>query len=285
MTKKDTAVSVDDLTAIGGIGPATALKLQDAGIHTYAQLAAMTPAKLAPLVEGVPGLSSQRIIELDWVGQANSLSKTQTHQEPTNAGNGQHYARFDVEFLLEEDNQVRRTKIKHRPDGKEIEWSGWREKKLLKFFATEMGMPKIQESPPEPVTMIKWLSDDEEKLKQVLRKFEVFIEEMGSPRHLLFKNQDFNVHVDIDLSNIESPQDMPIHYNAAVIAKNLSNGNQKKLGLSKGKITGDSLSIELPGRDLEPGTYRLQVQLGLNLESQPTTLTRVLPGGLLQVQS
>jgi hypothetical protein len=285
MTKKDTTVSVDDLTAIEGIGPTIAQKLQDAGIHTYAQLAAMTPAKLAPLVVGVRGLSSDRIIELDWVGQANSLSQKQTHQQPTNAGNGQHYARFDVEFLLEEDNQVRRTKIKHRPDGKEVEWSGWREKKLLKFFVTEMEMPKIQLSQPEPETTIKWLPDDEEKLKQVLRKFVVFVEEMGSPRHFLLKNQDFNVHVDIDLSNIESPQDIPLHYNAAVIAKNLSNGNQKKLGLSQGKITGDSLSIDLPGRNLDPGTYRLQVQLGFNLESQPTTLTRVLPGGLLQVQS
>jgi len=62
----------DDLTAIGGIGPALAKKLNGAGIASYAQLAALSEVDIARLERDIirfPG----RIKRDDWVGQAKKL--------------------------------------------------------------------------------------------------------------------------------------------------------------------------------------------------------------------
>jgi large subunit ribosomal protein L21 len=58
--------SPDDLVALRGIGPAFALRLQQAGIRTYADLAGLTPEKVAELCQ-VP---AWRIRRDNWIGQA-----------------------------------------------------------------------------------------------------------------------------------------------------------------------------------------------------------------------
>jgi predicted flap endonuclease-1-like 5' DNA nuclease len=64
----------DDLTAITGIGPALAKKLNAAGIVGYAQLAAITDEEIARLEKTVIKFSG-RIKRDDWVGQAKKLSQ------------------------------------------------------------------------------------------------------------------------------------------------------------------------------------------------------------------
>lgn len=64
----------DDLTAIGGIGPALAKKLNAAGILGYAQLAALTDDDIAHLEKNVIKFTG-RIKRDDWVGQARKLSR------------------------------------------------------------------------------------------------------------------------------------------------------------------------------------------------------------------
>jgi predicted flap endonuclease-1-like 5' DNA nuclease len=64
----------DDLTAITGIGPALAKKLNAAGIVGYAQLAAITDKEIAHLEKNVIKFSG-RIKRDDWVGQAKKLSR------------------------------------------------------------------------------------------------------------------------------------------------------------------------------------------------------------------
>lgn len=54
----------DDLTAITGVGPAAAKKLNDAGITTFAQLAAVDPETF----DGVK-------VKPEWIEQANELAK------------------------------------------------------------------------------------------------------------------------------------------------------------------------------------------------------------------
>lgn len=66
----------DDLTVIGGIGPALAKKLNEAGITSYAQLAALTVADIENLEKNIIRFSG-RIKRDDWVGQAKKLSKNQ----------------------------------------------------------------------------------------------------------------------------------------------------------------------------------------------------------------
>jgi len=64
----------DDLTAIGGIGPALAKKLNEGGIFSYAQIAALSDDEIEHLEKNVirfPG----RIKRDDWISQAQALSQ------------------------------------------------------------------------------------------------------------------------------------------------------------------------------------------------------------------
>jgi predicted flap endonuclease-1-like 5' DNA nuclease len=66
----------DDLTAIDGIGPTLAKKLNAAGILSYAQLAALTDDDIENLEKNVIRFSG-RVRRDDWVGQAKKLSQNQ----------------------------------------------------------------------------------------------------------------------------------------------------------------------------------------------------------------
>jgi predicted flap endonuclease-1-like 5' DNA nuclease len=66
--------AVDDLTAIKGLGKVKAAKLMEAGITTYAQIAAWSDDDIAEIglkVNTSPG----QIRREDWVGQAKALAQ------------------------------------------------------------------------------------------------------------------------------------------------------------------------------------------------------------------
>src|ERR1700746_1896441 len=53
----------------------------------------------------------------------------------------QHYAAFHIEFLLESDNSVRRTKVhQHQTDARDA-WPGWDEEGLLSFLRARIPLP------------------------------------------------------------------------------------------------------------------------------------------------
>ena len=65
----------DDLTAIAGIGPALARRLNDAGVNSYADIASWSEADIQHIEEDVlGGRFAGRIQRDDWVGQAQTLS-------------------------------------------------------------------------------------------------------------------------------------------------------------------------------------------------------------------
>lgn len=70
----------DDFTQIIGIGSATARRLQQAGIRTYAQLAARTPEELSAIVH----ISADRIARRGWIARARALARLASL--PPNAG-------------------------------------------------------------------------------------------------------------------------------------------------------------------------------------------------------
>jgi|GEM_PF-1276000 len=65
---------IDDLKLINGIGPAVEKRLNGVGIFTFAQLAVLSPADIAAAVASLSGLSTERIIKQDWIGQARKLA-------------------------------------------------------------------------------------------------------------------------------------------------------------------------------------------------------------------
>jgi len=73
-TGTKTAAGKDDLTAISGVGPALQKKLNASGIHSYAQIAALTDADIDRLEQDIIKFSG-RIRREDWVGQARALEQ------------------------------------------------------------------------------------------------------------------------------------------------------------------------------------------------------------------
>lgn len=62
------AAPADDLERISGIGPVTARRFNEAGVTTYAQLAALTPDKLQEISE------TGRWNPADWIEEAGKLA-------------------------------------------------------------------------------------------------------------------------------------------------------------------------------------------------------------------
>src|SRR6185312_6576595 len=72
----------DDLKLIYGIGPAVEQRLHGVGVYTFAQLAALSPADIAASVSDLAGLTAERILKQDWIGQARRLAEKSAATEP-----------------------------------------------------------------------------------------------------------------------------------------------------------------------------------------------------------
>lgn len=143
----------DDFKLISGIGPAIAGRLHDAGIRTYNQLASLSPTKLATRIIG---LSAKQIARQDWSGQARKLAYKKARPNPHTkkkvmATIRQHYENFTIEFLLDEKNVTRRTRVVHIQSGDADTWAGWEAEQLIHFLArhTEVRRPAIKLAPQE----------------------------------------------------------------------------------------------------------------------------------------
>src|SRR5262252_5794300 len=124
--------SGDDFRKIDGIGRVFEQRLWDAGIFTYDDLARRTPEEIAAVLAPMAGISPERI-----ASQARELAES----PPEASVPRQHYAAFHVEFLLESDNSVRRTKVhQHQTDARDT-WSGWDEERLLSFLRDRIPLP------------------------------------------------------------------------------------------------------------------------------------------------
>lgn len=169
------ASAADDLKLINGIKTGIERRLHGAGIRTYAQIAAMSEAELAAVVS-MPGLSADRIAKLGWVDQARELAglaqaatgepapigglaemveqaieehaplvERELGQEPAAAVSRQHYEMFNVQLLIDENNEVRRTHVVHFEQGGlqksgEDTWAGWEDGRLVSFFVEQAAL-------------------------------------------------------------------------------------------------------------------------------------------------
>ena len=133
----------EEFTLIKGIGPGIAGHLYEAGIHTFAQLAALSPAEVAALLPSFAGLSAERISKQDWIGQARALASThereivEAPQETATLTGRQHYATFTAQLLLDEGNDVRRIRVVHIQTGVEKTWADWDGERLVRFLVEQ----------------------------------------------------------------------------------------------------------------------------------------------------
>ena len=124
--------SGDDFRKIDGIGRVFEQRLWDAGIFRYDDLARRTPEEIAAVLAPMAGISPEHI-----ASQARELAGPPSGASAPR----QHYAAFHVEFLLESDNSVRRTKVhQHQTDARDA-WPGWDAERLLSFLRDRIPLP------------------------------------------------------------------------------------------------------------------------------------------------
>lgn len=165
MTRKHSSAPVsgvsepaDDLGAIRGIGPALAGRLREAGIHTFHELASMSPTKLSARISN---LSAGQITRQDWIGQARKLASRKVPAKvPKQASmistTRQHYENFTIEVLLAGKNRARRTRIIHVQSGDADTWPGWKPEQLIDFLARHSQLTIPQKKSETHITEAIW---------------------------------------------------------------------------------------------------------------------------------
>ena len=272
----------DSFQGIKGIGPAIERSLHEAGILTFDQLASLTPQEIFDAIDSAGGLSVERIGQQDWIGQARALrGKTATAaltsspaKKPVEAEERQHYATFTVEYLLDEENQVRRTRVVHIQSGQEKVWAGWQENRLTNFL-TRQTLP----AKSEPATQMNPTGG-----KAHLTKLEVIPTTGAVARHLLHGGQPFEARLTVDFSQVAIPENQSLAFVATIYARDMSDTSQQVIGKRHGAVTPtNETTIPVPDLTLPTGVYRLEAAVELSWLSQEPYLQVMLEGNLLQV--
>jgi hypothetical protein len=283
----------DDFALIKGIGPAFKTRLQHAGILTFAQLGASTPEEVA---DAVTGLSAKRIAKENWIGQARKLTSERAPAKPrkkvTAPKGRQHYATFTVELLLDERNDVRRTRIAHVQTGEEDTWAGWQEDQLVGFFVERAELHLASVEPhPQPAAMAERIPPSPATVGLTgilrLRDLETVPTGTDSPTHILRHDQPFVVHLTLDLTKVVAPSNVPLAYKATICAKKLGGPRQLAGEAYEFMKLAQTVTVNVAGTALPQGTYRLEAIVTLTLslaEPLPQAgLMAMLEGGLLQI--
>jgi hypothetical protein len=254
-THASAPTQADDFKRIHGIGPAIESHLYGAGVQTYAQLAALSSGELAKLLHGFAGLSTQQINKHNWIGQARELVEAapgKPEPDPAIPERRQRYATFTTDLLLDDDSHVRRTSAAHVQSGAQETWTGWAGAELIDFFAVHAGLrSSATPAPPAPDIVLHSMVH--------LSSLAAFAQGTDNPVRLLQTSQPFDVHLDLDLSEVAIPDGAQIAYCVQLSAKKLGEPARTLLGT----ITGSSnypevgqlavLDLTMPA-----GLYRLE---------------------------
>lgn len=290
----------DDFRKIVGIGAKSERRLHDAGILTYQDLAARSPERLAE----VTGVSAGRITNDDWIGQTRRLARppgTLT-SEPS-----QHYASFHIEFLLEVDDSVRRTKVHHHQSGTDFTWAGWDEDRLIALLRqhiplTTSGQPTeatdLQSSAPltasrsetapsgiQPETA----SPPTGPIPLGLRIEEFTPIREGERTYNLGQGEPISVHLTLRVNRAETLSDAALDFRAEIKARStLGDSRRWPVSTVQGAIRlGEPLSIEPTGPPLPRGLYRLEAAVLIypadHTSDSPSLYSRHASGALIQV--
>ena len=290
----------DDFQKITGIGSTIAQRLWNAGILTHEDLARRDPQEIA----AVAGISDERIASQNWTGQARELAGP----PPETSDSRQHYATFHVEFLLESDNRVRRTKVRHHQTDAREAWAGWDEERLLAFLrariplpaaetpaagpgpepphvprpdrapASALARPASQPSPSAPERPPSWYLSIEE-LAPIHGDQRSYTREPGEPN---------SARLTMRLNPARPLSQDAFDYSATIAARTFGGHDRLPLGTTQGTIrVSDPLSVEVTGPALPAGQYRLVATVeiyppGHGLE-EPPLHSQGVSGDLMRV--
>ena len=238
-----TSLPGDDFKRIHGIGPAIDARLNAAGIHSFGQLASLSPDEVVLSLGSVIGLTVKRVEDQNWIGQAGELASAEIQNASTDTGVRQHFASFTVEFLLDEENRVRRTHIIHNKSKNEDTWAGWDETRLIDFFIRSGGFPINQPMmaatkvvPDRSASIETTAKTDKIGGNLHISEVSILSIQTGHQGRILASNQPFEISPVVDLTGLALHGKAPLFYNAHIFAKSLSDGSRLEIGNAKGNI-------------------------------------------------
>ena len=200
----------------------------------------------------------------------------------------QHYAAFHVEFLLESDNSVRRTKVHHHQTDARDAWSGWDEERLLSFLRDRIPLPAAATPADAPGVEPTQTQTDEPAQTQTrdqepasvepapagqpsapvpdrLPSWSLSIEELapirdGQHSHILSPNEPSSVRLTMRINPIGTPIHDTFDFSATIVARRFAGHDRSPLGTTHGTIrVSDPVSVEVTGPALPADLYRLVV--------------------------
>jgi hypothetical protein len=286
-----------DFRRISGIGPGIEQRLKAAGIKTFDQLASLSPEEIVVTLNGLVGITRERIIQQDWGGQAGKFAlevkKAEPQEEVEDISERQHYRSFMIELLLDEERNVRRTRAVHVQGGEKESWAGWSPVRLTNWMAIQAGLPETnKEEQAAPGGYSEKMTTHPQQLEGNLKisEAEVTNVETSHPDRVFWLGEPFILRITLDLSQVTSPPDETLSYRAIAKAKKLVTGQEITLGETRGECyQGQEITLSFPVTGLEEGAYRLETAVGVfpagYLYPEQLGLQALSEGGLILVQA
>jgi len=244
---------IDTIQLIDGIGPAIERRLHSIGIYTFAQLAALSPADIAASVADIAGLTTERIIKQDWIGQARRLASEL------------HAASMQAEVAWQDEEPV----VADAIVGEEIVAETHHETLL----EPQPYLPPSQEAnvvwttinrltesasvvtPAKRLTAKRTLSGT-----LYLRDLEMITTHPYEHSSIVRSNHPFKLRVTLDFRQIETAPEAELTYQAIIYGRQLGARQREKMGEARGSInTANDAAVEVEGIVNSPGFYRLEV--------------------------
>ena len=276
----------DDLQTINGIGPAVEHRLHGVGIFTFAQLAALSPADIAASVADITGLTAERIIRQNWIGQARHLESvsgsSERHEKPAlvphnvPASTESHEGSAPVspavsasrEAFIEEETAIT---------------AGTEDPPATIQEPADAHVETIENTPSTPSLPAHGLTGT-----LSIHAMEIVGSTSIGSHRLLHFDEPFDIRLTLDLSGMVVPEDTQLQYKVSIYGKNRVSRSGQFARESEGIFTpADTVTIELENNTLPEGTYQLAASVILALPDMKLTpkpgSMALIDGGLVQV--
>jgi predicted flap endonuclease-1-like 5' DNA nuclease len=268
----------DDFKLIKGVTHSTESRLHEAKIFTLSQLAAITPANLAELIGNLEGVTEERIIEQEWIGQARILaSKSGKEQveEPSPIENMENEG-FVVDLFLDDNKQVRKTQVLQVKSDEGDEWEGWDETRLINFFIqrakiklplkvgqTEVVIAEAKAAIAKPIAPPLEQPANPPKVIN-LRSLEMIPANHQKASRLIKSGESFNVRLSFGID--DRLKSKSFEYAAFISAIKYGGNSRRVLRQIRGVINAgdDAIMVEVNRPDWQPGLYKIEAMLELS---------------------
>ncbi len=295
----------DDFRMINGLTRNFKVKLHQAGILKFAQLADLTAQEILAKIGEEPDLTIERIKRDDWIGQARKLAdeaeKIRAQSTLADAETAEQYTSFVLELKLNQSNEVQQTRVMHiettEKDSEET-WTGWDPERLANFVVQrgKLKIPAPKPSSaraPEQATVsepVKPSATDQPPAQKpespLLSKFEVLSGSQSAHTFSLRETEPYQVRLTMNLAELNAYTDNRVGYRAMVSAKSLGRSHKFEIGAAEGYLNPDEgAAMNIACNKLPPGDYRLNALVTFNLldGGQSYGLKSNFEGGLIHV--